>query len=239
MLAFLYWRVFLLWLQRNEKIRGEPCCVEEAQADPQRPCEEEYSHRPDPLPGGGPIPRWGWRPICRVQCPRIDTVGSICCLFKLFLFRSANILLAFLKGDLWSYDFFSGEFVVSPEPDTTVMTLDPSRHRYVIIGSDGLWNMMPPKNAVNMCSSHDKMMVRDWVKQERRISSFMKSFYFSVCLKKKKRFILPPGTKGNVLRPPAGVHRPTVLERTHAPCRQHNSDCPGPAGARGPAYPDA
>ncbi|KAM9846333.1 protein phosphatase 1D-like isoform 1-T1 [Aulostomus maculatus] len=61
-------------------------------------------------------------------------------------------------GDLWSYDFYSGEFVVSPEPDTTVMTLDPKRHRYIILGSDGLWNMMPPKNAVNMCCSHDKMM---------------------------------------------------------------------------------
>lgn len=63
------------------------------------------------------------------------------------------------KGDLWSYDFYSGEFVVSPEPDTTVMTLDPKRHRYIILGSDGLWNMMPPKNAVNMCYSHDKMVV--------------------------------------------------------------------------------
>ncbi|XP_061608164.1 protein phosphatase, Mg2+/Mn2+ dependent, 1Db isoform X2 [Phyllopteryx taeniolatus] len=61
-------------------------------------------------------------------------------------------------GDLWSYDFYSGEFVVSPEPDTTVMTLDPKRHRYIILGSDGLWNMMPPKNAVNMCYSHDKMV---------------------------------------------------------------------------------
>ncbi|XP_061660135.1 protein phosphatase 1D-like isoform X1 [Syngnathoides biaculeatus] len=61
-------------------------------------------------------------------------------------------------GDLWSYDFYSGEFVVSPEPDTTVMTLDPKRHRYIILGSDGLWNMMPPKNAVNMCHSHDKMV---------------------------------------------------------------------------------
>ncbi|XP_077597410.1 protein phosphatase 1D-like isoform X2 [Stigmatopora nigra] len=60
-------------------------------------------------------------------------------------------------GDLWSYDFYSGEFVVSPEPDTTVMTLDPKRHRYIILGSDGLWNMMPPKDAVNMCNSHDKM----------------------------------------------------------------------------------
>ncbi|CAB1451821.1 unnamed protein product [Pleuronectes platessa] len=61
-------------------------------------------------------------------------------------------------GDLWSYDFYSGEFVVSPEPDTTVMTLDPKLHRYIILGSDGLWNMMPPKNAVNMCYSHDKMV---------------------------------------------------------------------------------
>uniref|UniRef100_A0A8C7YN62 Protein phosphatase, Mg2+/Mn2+ dependent, 1Db n=1 Tax=Oryzias sinensis TaxID=183150 RepID=A0A8C7YN62_9TELE len=61
-------------------------------------------------------------------------------------------------GDLWSYDFYSGEFVVSPEPDTTVMTLDPKRHRYIILGSDGLWNMMPPTNAVNMCYNHDKMV---------------------------------------------------------------------------------
>ncbi|CAL8362742.1 unnamed protein product [Lota lota] len=60
-------------------------------------------------------------------------------------------------GDLWSYDFYSGEFVVSPEPDTAVVTLDPARHRYIILGSDGLWNMMSPKDAVNMCHSHDKM----------------------------------------------------------------------------------
>lgn len=40
-----------------------------------------------------------------------------------------------------------------------VLTLDPKRHRYIILGSDGLWNMMPPKNAVNMCYSHDKMVV--------------------------------------------------------------------------------
>lgn len=70
--------------------------------------------------------------------------------------------LSYFKGDLWSYDFYSGEFVVSPEPDTMVLTLDPKRHRYVILGSDGLWNMMPPKNAVNMCYSHDKMVV-GWV----------------------------------------------------------------------------
>uniref|UniRef100_A0A8C7N228 PPM-type phosphatase domain-containing protein n=1 Tax=Oncorhynchus kisutch TaxID=8019 RepID=A0A8C7N228_ONCKI len=48
-------------------------------------------------------------------------------------------------GDLWSYDFYSGEFVVSPEPDTCVLTLDPNKHRYIILGSDGLWNMVPPR----------------------------------------------------------------------------------------------
>ncbi|KAF3847252.1 hypothetical protein F7725_020280 [Dissostichus mawsoni] len=46
-------------------------------------------------------------------------------------------------GDLWSYDFYSGEFVVSPEPDTSVVILDPKKHRYIILGSDGLWNMAP------------------------------------------------------------------------------------------------
>lgn len=73
--------------------------------------------------------------------------------------HKGTTLSSLFTGDLWSYDFYSGEFVVSPEPDTTVMTLDPKRHRYIILGSDGLWNMMPPTNAVNMCYSHDKMVV--------------------------------------------------------------------------------
>ncbi|KAJ0063997.1 hypothetical protein NL108_015725, partial [Boleophthalmus pectinirostris] len=59
-------------------------------------------------------------------------------------------------GDLWSYDFFSGEFVVSPEPDTSVIVLDPRKHRYIILASDGLWNMVPPQEAVTLCHTHDK-----------------------------------------------------------------------------------
>lgn len=62
-------------------------------------------------------------------------------------------------GDLWSYDFYSGEFVVSPEPDTSVVTLDPRKHRYIILGSDGLWNMVPPQEAISMCQNNDEMMV--------------------------------------------------------------------------------
>ncbi|KAJ8266389.1 hypothetical protein GJAV_G00129890, partial [Gymnothorax javanicus] len=61
-------------------------------------------------------------------------------------------------GDLWSYDFVHGEFVVSPVPDTSVVRLDPGRHRYIILGSDGLWNMLLPQDAVTLCEAHDKAL---------------------------------------------------------------------------------
>ncbi|XP_060612788.2 protein phosphatase 1D isoform X2 [Anolis sagrei] len=59
-------------------------------------------------------------------------------------------------GDLWSYDFYSGEFIVSPEPDTSVHTLDPQKHKYIILGSDGLWNMISPQEAISMCQDHEE-----------------------------------------------------------------------------------
>lgn len=68
-------------------------------------------------------------------------------------------------GDLWSYDFLSGEFVVSPEPDTSVVVLDPRKHRYIILASDGVWNMVSPQEAVTMCHNNHKD------KSMRRVSS--------------------------------------------------------------------
>lgn len=74
-------------------------------------------------------------------------------------------------GDLWSYDFYSGEFVVSPEPDTCVVILDPSKHRYIILGSDGLWNMVPPQDAVSMCQDNDEAMAPCGVSSARQLVS--------------------------------------------------------------------
>ncbi|XP_075917680.1 uncharacterized protein LOC142915940 [Petromyzon marinus] len=37
-------------------------------------------------------------------------------------------------GDLWSYDFASAQFVVSPEPDVSAYRLDPGHHRYLASG---------------------------------------------------------------------------------------------------------
>ncbi|XP_051891771.1 protein phosphatase 1D-like [Pristis pectinata] len=58
-------------------------------------------------------------------------------------------------GDLWSYDFYSGEFVVSPEPDTSVHTINCRDHKYIILGSDGLWNMIPAQDAVTICHDNE------------------------------------------------------------------------------------
>ena len=55
-----------------------------------------------------------------------------------------------ISGDLWSYNYLKEEFVVSPEPDVSVVKLDPSRDKCLVVGSDGLWNMLSAEDAVNM-----------------------------------------------------------------------------------------
>jgi len=59
-------------------------------------------------------------------------------------------------GDLWSFNSASNEFVVSPEPDVNSMTIDVSRHRCLILGTDGLWNMIPPQRAVEVIQHVDR-----------------------------------------------------------------------------------
>lgn len=53
-------------------------------------------------------------------------------------------------GDLWSYNPALDVFVVSPEPDVTVHTIDINQHRCLIFGTDGLWNVMSPNSAVGV-----------------------------------------------------------------------------------------
>jgi len=59
-------------------------------------------------------------------------------------------------GDLWSFNSASNQFVVSPEPDVNTMTIDVSRHRCLILGTDGLWNMIPPQRAVEVVQVIDR-----------------------------------------------------------------------------------
>ncbi|KAF7650276.1 hypothetical protein LDENG_00128360 [Lucifuga dentata] len=113
-------------------------------------------------------------------------------------------------GDLWSYDFYSGEFVVSPEPDTSVVTLDPRKHRYIILGSDGLWNMVPPQEAISMCQHNDESMVSCGVSNARELVSH-------ALLRWHQRMLRADNTSAIVITlqapgtPQDGVHHEEVL----------------------------
>ncbi|XP_055641670.1 uncharacterized protein LOC129778653 [Toxorhynchites rutilus septentrionalis] len=63
-------------------------------------------------------------------------------------------------GDLWSYNSVMNEFVVSPDPDVSVIEIDPKKYRCLIFGTDGLWNVMSPKNAVEIVQATEMENVR-------------------------------------------------------------------------------
>lgn len=59
-------------------------------------------------------------------------------------------------GDLWSYNSELDTFVVSPEPDVKVVTIDVKTHRCLIFGTDGLWNMLTPQAAVAIVQAAER-----------------------------------------------------------------------------------
>lgn len=51
-------------------------------------------------------------------------------------------------GDFWSYNSAMDKFIVSPKPDVYVFHINVERDRCLILGTDGLWNMLSPEEAV-------------------------------------------------------------------------------------------
>ena len=60
-------------------------------------------------------------------------------------------------GDLWSYNPRNDEFVVSPEPDVSVVKIDSETFKCLIFGTDGLWNMMSPADSVDIVRSAEML----------------------------------------------------------------------------------
>ncbi len=58
-------------------------------------------------------------------------------------------------GDLWSLNKQTNLYSVSPEPELTVIEIDPNKHRCLILASDGLWNMITPEVAVEIVRNCD------------------------------------------------------------------------------------
>ncbi|XP_058447574.1 uncharacterized protein LOC131427976 [Malaya genurostris] len=63
-------------------------------------------------------------------------------------------------GDLWSYNSAVNDFVVSPNPDVSVIEIDPKKYKCLIFGTDGLWNVLSPKHAVEIVHAAEMDNIR-------------------------------------------------------------------------------
>ncbi len=62
-------------------------------------------------------------------------------------------------GDFWSFNPRTEKYTISPEPDVSAIPLDLSVQKFVVIASDGLWNVMSPNEVVSFIDeyqSHDE-----------------------------------------------------------------------------------
>ena len=75
-----------------------------------------------------------------VVCVRLSVCMSVC----------LYTCLLSVTGDLWSYNADKNVFVVSPQPDVYVYKLDPHKHKFVILASDGLWDMVKADEATDI-----------------------------------------------------------------------------------------
>lgn len=59
-------------------------------------------------------------------------------------------------GDLWSYNSEVDEFIVSPVPDVHAYDLHHEREQFIVLASDGLWNMVRPYESVTSVGTFDE-----------------------------------------------------------------------------------
>jgi len=118
-------------------------------------------HKPESDEESRRIQKSGGKVVCKSGVPRVvwnrPKVGH-----RGPVRRSTHIdeipFLAVARslGDLWSYNSKEDVFVVSPEPDTYVYPIDISKHRCLILGTDGAWNMLTPQQAVTYVCEAEK-----------------------------------------------------------------------------------
>lgn len=63
-------------------------------------------------------------------------------------------------GDYWSWNEHTQQFAVSPHPDVYIHSLDPSTQRFIILASDGLWNVMSPQDVVDFVWDYETREIR-------------------------------------------------------------------------------
>ena len=82
---------------------------------------------------------------------------------NLKIIKKLNFVKYLFEGDLWSFNPFVGDFLVSPVPDVHYRLVDPRRDKFVVLASDGLWNAMKNKEVVHFIDNIEKNVFdMDW-----------------------------------------------------------------------------
>lgn len=64
----------------------------------------------------------------------------------------------FFTGNRWSFNAKSQTFVVSPVPDVYERILDIHSTPFIILASDGLWNVVNPQEALDLLHTEKKVI---------------------------------------------------------------------------------
>ena len=72
-----------------------------------------------------------------------------------------NVAFLLFTGDLWSYNAVNDTFIVSPNPDIMVEKINLKKHKFIILASDGLWNMVKPQEAVDVVHELDPQVIQE------------------------------------------------------------------------------
>ena len=57
-------------------------------------------------------------------------------------------------GDLWSFIINKESYLISPVPQVLVHTLDPSIHKYILVVTDGVLNVLNPQKCIELGNWH-------------------------------------------------------------------------------------
>ena len=109
-----------------------------------------FSPPPPPLTVGGEV-ALSLKGVMRVvwERERVKSNG------KKEIDRIPFLSVARSLGDFWSYSAQSGEYAVSPVPYVYDFPLDLNEQKFIVLASDGLWNVMSPSDVVNFISDFD------------------------------------------------------------------------------------
>ena len=155
---------------------GEPEVIAEVITKDHKPEVEEEKRRIEAL-GGSVLPSKAG--TMRVVWER-KRPGKSCEVDKIPLLNMSRSL-----GDLWSVTK-KGEYLISPKPDVYFRSLDLPDDKFIILASDGLWNVLKPQETVEIVYQLCKSGVTNKVKAQ-QVTHMLIKIALEQCKKQNKR----------------------------------------------------